>query len=159
MPTDRHDRLIQQHRQDPYRPRQSPPEPAACPDCRAVWRGGRWQWAEPPSDATPLVCPACQRTRDHHPAGMVTLEGTFVTRHAEELLNLVRNTADLEKRERPLNRIMDIESTLDRILVTTTDSHLPRRIGTAVQSAYDGVLSPPGGDGEALARVTWRRDD
>lgn len=159
MPTDRKDRLLQQQRQDAYRPRQRPAEPAVCPDCNAVWRGGRWQWAEAPPEAEAVVCPACRRLRDRLPGGMVTLEGSFLTRHADELLNLVRNTAALEERERPLNRLMEVERGYDRVVVTTTDGHLPRRIGAALQSAYDGVLSLPGGDGETLVRVIWRRDD
>jgi hypothetical protein len=34
------------HRHDPYKARHKLPEPAACPECGAVFHEGRGQWVE-----------------------------------------------------------------------------------------------------------------
>ena len=41
-----------------------------CPACNAVFKDGRWQWAESwPADAHKETCQACHRTKDNYPAG------------------------------------------------------------------------------------------
>src|SRR5689334_7175878 len=53
-------------------------EPAVCPICFTVFKEGRWQWsAWWPIDAHQHICQACHRTRDHYPAGIVTIRGSF----------------------------------------------------------------------------------
>jgi hypothetical protein len=142
---------------DPYATRQKYAEPTVCTDCGAVFRRGRWQWGEAPAAAQPALCPACHRVRDRLPAGTVTLEGPFVVEHRGDLLGLIRNQEKLEKGERPLHRIMAIDDAGDRIVVTTTDIHLPRRIGDALKSAHEGELDIRYGAGEYSVRVRWNR--
>jgi hypothetical protein len=57
-----------------------------------------------------------------------------------EILGLVRNIQELQNAEHPLSRIIDIAETPDRTVVTTTDIHLPRRIGHALEHAFKGKL-------------------
>jgi RecG-like helicase len=64
----------------------------------------------------------------------------------------------LEKAEHPLHRIMDIQETNDGFVVTTTDIHLPRRIGEALHRAYHGTLDFHYDDEAYLLRVNWTRD-
>ena len=45
------------------------------------------------------------------------------------------------------------------MLITTTDIHLPRRIGDAVHRAYADTLDYHYEDGEARLLVVWRRDE
>jgi hypothetical protein len=103
------------------------------------------------------LCPACQRIRDKLPAGEVTLEGTFVNAHRTELVQLVHNQAKHEREEHPMNRIMDLDEGADRVHVSTTDIHLPQRIGEALKRAYDGELEVHYGHDEYTVRVHWRR--
>lgn len=157
-PTQRRDRQIRERVHDPYKMRDKPQSPASCPDCGVVFADGRWQWSDtPPDNAISTLCPACQRVRDHQPAGYVTLSGTFYREHKEEMLNLVRNCETAAKGERPLNRIMAIDDEDDHTVITTTEIHLPRRIGNALRDAYGGDLDiqyTPEGDS---LRVTWER--
>ena len=78
-----------------------------CPDCKAVFRDGRWQWSHVPAPSGWLqqVCPACQRIRDHYPAGEVRITGEFARAHREELIAHIRNLEAKEKAEHPLNRL------------------------------------------------------
>jgi hypothetical protein len=57
-------------------------------------------------------------------------------------LSIWRNLEQAEKQEHPLNRIMTIErEEPDTLVITTTDVHLPRRIGTAIHHAFHGDLN------------------
>lgn len=144
-------------RHDPYLARHKVAEPAVCKDCGAVFHRGRWQWAVAPAGAQPVLCPACHRVRDRLPAGRLTLEGGFIAGHRAELLAIIRNQEKREKGEHPLHRIMALEDAADRIVVTTTDVHLPRQIGEALKGAHQGELDIRFGADEYSVQVDWKR--
>lgn len=152
-------RLLREEVHDPYHVRGKYREPSSCAGCGAVYQKGRWQWLEPaPGDAVEVTCPACRRIKDAYPAGEILVSGAFAAAHEDELLRLVRNTENAETVEHPLNRIMNISSSDDRITITTTDIHLPRRIGHALENAWGGELATHYDEGGWFARVTWRRE-
>lgn len=151
--------LIADDRHDPYRPRAKLAEPTVCSTCMAVHLGGRWQWtSEPLEGAHWGTCSACRRIADKYPAGELTLSGTFLGTHAQEIIRLARNIEALERHEHPLQRIMTIDDDGDRIVVTTTDVHLPRRIGHALEKAYKGKLDTHYDEAGYFVRMSWRRD-
>jgi hypothetical protein len=134
-------------------------DPSLCSDCGALYHNGRWQWPKTPhGPAETALCEACHRIRDANPAGFVSLRGGFMAAHKDEILGLVRNTEAAEKGEHPLHRIMAIEEQPDEIVVTTTDIHLPRRIGEALFHAYEGDLDFAYEDEAYYLRVTWTRN-
>jgi len=144
---------------DPYKRTKKLHEPTVCPQCGAVYHEGRWQWAERPAGAHEELCQACHRINDDFPAGMVTLSGDFTKLHRDEILHIVRRQEENEKPEHPFNRIMKISDEIGRIVVTTTDIHLPRRIGEALKSAFDGEFTFDYDQDGYFLRVEWRRDD
>jgi hypothetical protein len=132
-----------------------------CPSCGAVYHEGRWQWAKAPLTSAPHeeLCPACQRIDDNYPAGVVTLNDPKLADHKTEIMALVRNLEHAEKGEHPLNRIMAIEEQSEhQLVITTTDIHLPRRIGEAVERAFHGDLKVHYDEGNYFVRVDWRRN-
>jgi hypothetical protein len=143
---------------DPYRATKKIHEPTACPQCGAVFHSGHWQWTERPADAHEELCPACHRIRDEFPAGELTLSGQFVAQHRDDILHIVRRQEETEKAEHPLNRIMKIDDAEGAIVVTTTEIHLPRRIGEALKSAFDGELEFNYDEDGYFLRVGWHRD-
>jgi NMD protein affecting ribosome stability and mRNA decay len=153
----RHDRLIQEHEHDTYKLRGKLPEPTVCPQCGAVFHKGRWEWAARPADAHEETCPACHRIHDEFPAGYVHLAGGFFSAHADEVTQLVRNEAEREGQDHPLERVMAIKPEDGGQLVTTTSIHLARRLGEALHHAYQGELEFHYNEGEKLLRVHWRR--
>ena len=155
----RRDRLIKERVHDPYMARSKPVEPTLCPDCGVVFSGGRWQWQ---ADAGPHVneelCPACQRTQDKFPAGILTLRGDFFAQHRAEILSLVHNKVEEQKAQHPMKRLMAIEDQDDgSTVITFTDTHLPRGVGQAIESAYEGELEIQYTEEATTVRVYWQR--
>jgi len=153
----RREQLLQELVHDSYKSTRKLPEPTRCPDCGAVWHRGRWSWGAAPSGAHASRCPACHRIHDRFPAGYVTLKGEFFAAHRDEILARVRNCEQAEKQDHPLQRIMAIEPQDDGVLVTTTDSHLARRIGDALHDAWKGEFEYHYNREENLLRVSWAR--
>jgi len=155
----RHDRLIQERIHDPYKSKHKLPDHTVCPDCKAVFSAGRWQWLEkvkPSEDFS--KCPACSRIHEKVPAGMLTLSGEFFQDHRDEILNLLHNKVNAEKALHPLKRLMDLEEQADgSMLATFTDTHLPRDVGQALAHAYQGEIDIQYAQGEDLTRVKWSR--
>ena len=155
----RRDRLIQELVHDPYKSKRKLPEPTVCPRCGAVFRNGRWQWAKShPYGAHEATCQACNRTQDSYPAGIITLTGDFVLSHKSEILNMARHHEALEKELHPLHRIMKIDERPASVVISTTDIHLPRRIGEALKRAYKGALEMQYEEESYLLRVNYRRE-
>jgi hypothetical protein len=140
---------------DPYRWTRKPPEPAFCPQCGAVYQHGRWAWGHPPEGATELTCQACHRINDKYPAGVVSLAGPRLAGLKDQLLQLARHQEAAERQEHPLNRIMDVREAADSVVISTTDIHLPRRIGDAVHRAYHGELKAHFDESGYFVRVDW----
>jgi hypothetical protein len=152
-------RAQQDHILDPYQRQQKLHEPTVCPQCSAVYHEGRWRWAAPHADAHKELCPACRRSNDKLPAGVVTVRGKFGRDHRQEITGLARNLEQLEKSEHPMNRIINIEEDGDALIVNTSDIHLPRRIGEALQRAFDGTLDTHFDEDGYFVRVNWTRED
>jgi len=145
---------------DTYKLRKKLLEPTRCPSCGAIYHEGRWQWVREPltSAAHEEICSACHRIRDKYPAGIVTLRGPVAASHKAELLGLARNAEDAEKSEHCQNRILAIEESADDVIViTTTDIHLPRRIGEAVHRAFHGDLRVHYDEENYSVSVEWQR--
>jgi len=154
----RQDRRLREHVHDPYTTRRKLSEPTVCPDCGAVFHKGRWTWGEAPQNAEQERCQACHRIADNYPAGYLSLRGAFVFDHKDEILGLARNTEKLENGEHPLHRIMNIDVGDDEIEITTTDIHLPRRIGEALAHAFEGELDYHYEDEAYRIRIDWVRE-
>lgn len=154
----RHDELRPERVHDAYKSKEKLPEPTTCPDCGAVWQGGRWTWGAAGAQAHSTRCPACRRIHDRFPAGYVTISGAFYAKHRDEILNLVRNCERSEKAEHPLERIMAIEDEGDATVVTTTSAHVARRRADALHDAWKGALDLHYNKAQDLFRARWSRD-
>ena len=155
----RRDRLIHEMVHDPYKTKHKLVEPSVCPVCNAVFRHGRWQWAESwPMDARQETCQACHRVKDGYPEGVVRLSGLFALSHKAELIQIARHHEKKENTEHPLHRIMKIEEHPDSIVIKTTDIHLPQRIGEALRHAQHGKLNVHYDDEGYFIRVNWSRE-
>jgi NMD protein affecting ribosome stability and mRNA decay len=142
---------------DPYHSKRKIKGPAVCPDCGAVYLRGRWTWEPIPADAKDHVCPACHRVKDGVPAAFLTLRGDFQTSHKDEIMNLIHNYEERERKEHPLKRVMGSEEQTDGMVFTFTDAHLARGIGDALHHAYQGDIDYQYTKEDIMLRVTWTR--
>jgi len=145
---------------DPYQARLKLSSPTVCGDCGALYADGRWQWAQPvPPGAATATCPACLRIRDGQPAGYVSIDAALAGPHRDAIVAQVRNLEEREKREHPLQRIMAIEpddtsgAPAGALRITTTDPHLARGIGEALEHSLKAHADYAFAKGEHLLRV------
>lgn len=127
---------------------------SVCRRCGAAYLHGRWQHAMPAADAKEVTCPACRRIEDGFPAGYVSLHGERVSAERDALVRIARNVEAREQSEHPLQRLMAIGDDAEGLEITTTDVHLARAIGEAVQHAHGGRLTVRYGDDDTV-RVLW----
>ena len=152
------DRMRVKESKDPYRLTEKLPGGATCRRCEAMVQEGRWTWAAPAQGGVETLCPACRRIEEDYPAGYLELEGPFFVENREEIMNLVRNVAQAEKNERPMERIMFINrKDGGATLITTTGVHIARRLGESLKRSYQGDLKVDYKDGEKGVRVSWSR--
>ncbi len=102
-------RILDTSRHDPYQATGKYREPTHCAACGAVYRVGRWQWAERGASSAAGACPACRRIHDRLPAGRLTLEGPYVVEHDKEIVQIARHQAEQECAEHALHRIMNAD--------------------------------------------------
>lgn len=153
----RRDRMLQEHRHDTYRVFGKLKEPTVCSGCGALFHKGRWTWGAAPKGAATATCPACHRLHDKYPMGLVTIAGSFKETQHEQVMGVIHNAAAQEKKEHPLSRIMAFERRPEGLVISTTDTHLPRRIGEALKRAYRGELEFHYDQDEEFIRVNWTR--
>ncbi len=154
----RRDRNVQERRRDVEKSPGKLPEPTFCPQCGAVFHKGRWTWEKKPPKAHETLCPACRRVNDNLPAGYLILKGAYFRTHREEILNLARNEEAKEKAEHPLARIITIDEQGDDLVLSTTDTHLPRCIGEAPRHAHQGEFSIQHSKDEQFVRGIWSHE-
>ncbi len=159
--TDVYRKNTQPRIQTPYQERERAkyPDGTACPECGAVFVKGKWTWTKPPAgQGSSELCPACQQIKADYAGGILTLSGSFVAAHREDILNRVRNVENEEKKDHPLQRIMKIVDKGGEIEIRTTSEHLVARMGKALKSDFSGDLELAFVEDENFARAHWRRN-
>ncbi|HLD94261.1 MAG TPA: BCAM0308 family protein [Anaerolineales bacterium] len=153
----REDKMYSLGREDPYQSRKKMPDPARCPVCGAIFTKGRWTWKGANKGVHEELCPADQRIKDRVPAGVVNIKGAFFEAHADEIINLIKNQEKLEKERHPLERLMAIKRPGRSLRIETTGMHMARRLGDALEAAYQGNLDIEYLKGQYKVRVRWER--
>lgn len=151
-------RPLAPHRTDAYHQRAKTGGPTRCPDCGAVYLEGCWLWSAKTKAAHEQRCPACQRIHDHQPAGYLSLAGSFLAEHEADILALIARVEEAERKEHPLQRVMEVaKAPSGGMTVTTTDHHLARRLTEAMHRSFQGCAEYHYGPEENLLRATWTR--
>lgn len=148
-----------------YLPREGAHEPALCNVCESVYHHKRWYLKDDPiavelqKDLLPImVCPACRKTLDHFPGGVITLNGSFLADHKDQILHLIRNEERRAKEVNPLERVISIKDLGDSIEIHTTNEKFAQRVGKEIQRAFKGEVSYHWTHGDKFVRVEWHRE-
>ena len=136
---------------DSYLPR-GKLHPAVCTQCHATHWQGRWRWDPPPPDLVPVLCPACQRSRDGVAAHVIELSGALPPSW-NEVRGIVGNVERAETQQHPMERVMKIELRDDKVLVPVTGMHMARRIVAAIARRWRHHVRLTFTD--AVTRVEW----
>ncbi len=163
MSSSRKDRLIREKIHDPYHESRKYTDGAMCPGCRAIYQSGHWLWpkeeeAKNITSADQYLCPACRRIRDKYPAGVVVLEGQYLDRRKDEILNLIDRIVKEQGYKSPLRKVIDRDENKGRIVINLTDDHMARHLGEAIYRAHKGDLKIKYGEETRFVRVHWSRD-
>ena len=138
-----------------------------CKRCGFTYLAGRWcsnvklpgtarkiAGRQPPT----TVCPACRKSQDRLPGGVLKLTGGFIWQHEDEIINLIEHEASKAIEVNAIERVMSLESSDGEMQITTTNEKLAQRIGKALHKAYDGTIEYKWSEDTKLARVNWHRD-
>lgn len=129
-----------------------------CSKCGALHKNGTWSWEQLPNKIKEGICPACERIQKYQPAGFVTLTGNYLEKNKDHLITFIQSIATSELSEQPLERLMDITRNEKAIIITTTGVNLARRIGYALNLAFQGNLTSTS-NGEDHIDIVWHRDN
>jgi NMD protein affecting ribosome stability and mRNA decay len=150
---------------DPYIQAGGLPEPTLCTGCRAVYRRKRWYLDEEAyekfstdAEVARQLCPACRKIADGYAEGYVTLRGSYLWTHEEEIRNILRNEETKARAKNPLERIIRMERDGDALLIETTEEKLAEHLGRALNKSHQGELKVVWTDDHAICRVTWQRE-
>ena len=134
-------------------------EPLVCEQCKVVLENGRFVWtAREDLPPTHYLCPACVRTKAFRPGAVLELLGDFLKRHRTDILLLVSQTEEMEKKSHPLQRVISLEHSDLGVKMGTTYEHLSRKIAERVASACGGRLCFQERVGEQPLRISWSRE-
>jgi hypothetical protein len=151
---------------DPYAVRGAQAGPAVCKECYAIYEKKRWRFDQAAyaeliaqKRTKAVTCPACIKTRDRYPEGVLTLRWPGLPEHRRDILGLLRKEAARAKEVNPLERIMKIEDERKELRVFTTSNKLAQRMGREMERAYKGKTHYQWGHRDKLVRVYWEREE
>lgn len=137
-----------------------------CPRCGAVYDGHKWV-PEPDDELVKQVkkksakselCPGDLRLEKGQVEGVVTLKGSFMREHKEDILNLIGRVERNGRSRNVAARIYEMTEDDGGFSIETTDEHLAERIGKEVEKAFKGDLEIKWQEKDRFVRVTWQRD-
>jgi NMD protein affecting ribosome stability and mRNA decay len=149
---------------DAYRQKLGPTETAICKKCGMFYRDKRWTLDEEESlrlsgesAVTKVLCQACKRMADDNPAGIVTLSGSYLLEHENDILNMIKRTEARSRTKNPLGRIMEIKQEGNLLTISTTEDKLAQKLGREVYKAHKGELHYSWSHDLHFVRVNWKR--
>ena len=137
---------------------------AICKDCTAVYHNKKWfldpklyEQKKKLKDINWVTCPACKKTKENVPGGVLTLKGDFLQQHKQEIMNLIHNEDERSKKYNPLKRVMKINEKGNEVEILTTEGRLAQRMGSILFKAYSGEVEYKKHENAKFLRVEWRR--
>jgi len=154
----------QQTSPDPFMSEQSPKEPSLCTSCKTVYLHKQWSLdpaayrrLEANPDANWITCPACQKIAAGYPEGIVTLSGSYLWKHEDEIQRILNNEEQKALAKNPFERVIRRLREKDQLVIETTDKKLAEHLGRALHKAHQGELHISWTGAPNTCRVRWER--
>jgi len=137
-----------------------------CPRCGAVYDGHKWV-PEPDDELVKQVkkksakselCPGDLRLEKGQVEGVVTLKGSFMREHKDDILNLIGRVERNGRSRNVAARVYEMKEDDGEFSIETTDEHLAERIGKELEKAFKGDLEIKWQEKDRFVRVSWQRD-
>ena len=148
---------------NPYREATHHADHTLCAQCGAVVLNQRWvideeqrRLAAASGAARQVTCPACLKTREAVPQGIVTLRGGYWRKHRSDLTPLILHQEETIQ-DNPLEHISGLREEGDNLVIETTSEKHAQKLGRAIHKAHKGEIDYQWGDGHHLVRVYWER--
>jgi NMD protein affecting ribosome stability and mRNA decay len=146
---------------DPYMDKSIYKDPTICPTCGIVYHNKIWknaphlieEFKNKKKEIHKKDCPACRKIKDGYALGIVEIEGDFIDSKKEEVHNRIKHVAGEEFIHNPLERIIKVENTENRIVIYTTTEHLAKKIGKSLSKAFKTKVDIVFSDSDKLTRV------
>lgn len=140
---------------------------AICSVCGAIYSNDRWMKKRARASRAhfvtgePLretVCPSCKQVAERIVGGYLTIDGSFVNEHRNEMHDLIKNEVRRAQEDNPLSKLISRADTNGSIRIETTTEHLAQRLGRALEKAFHGEVTYDFSHENKVARVHWHRD-
>ena len=149
---------------DPFLPHEGTKEPSICTTCKAVFHRKRWthdsetyRKLELSPKTNKLTCPACQKVDAGYAEGIVTLRGSYLWEHEEEIRHILKNEENKAYAKNPLERIIRMTRQKDELVIETTEEKLAEHLGKVLHRAHQGELKISWAGNPDMCRVSWER--
>lgn len=149
---------------DPFVPGKGLKDPSLCKHCHNYFHDNRWsndtqayEQLKERTDVHWVVCPSCRKAREGVVEGVLTLRGSYLWKHENEIRRLLENEKDKMTARNPLERIVRMEREEDQLIVETTEKRLVEQLGRALQRAHRGEFDIQWSGCPEVCRVSWER--
>lgn len=140
---------------------------AYCGRCHAIYHPKHWHLDEAEfqrlrldPNVEEIVCPSCVAIEQQDFKGQVTLKGSTLAQHKEQILNTIYNEESHLRATNPHSRIGLIEEVGEELHVWTVTEFLAQRIAKELSKAFHGshaeITHLPR---EQFTRVMWWREE
>ena len=154
----------QQTNLDPFMPQEGMKEPSLCTSCKTVYQ--QKHWAIDPAEYGRLErdpktnwisCPACQKIAAGYPEGIVTLSGSYLWEHEEEIQQILKNEEHKALAKNPFERVIRKIRDNDKLVIETTEKKLAEHLGRVLHKSHQGKLNISWVGDPDICRVKWER--
>jgi NMD protein affecting ribosome stability and mRNA decay len=140
---------------------------AYCGRCHAIYHPKHWHLDEAEyqrlkldPNVDEIVCPSCVAIEQKDFKGQVTLKGSTLAQHREQILNTIYNEEAHLRTTNPHSRIGLIEEVGEEIHVWTVNEFLAERIAKELKKAFHGSHAEINHlNKEEFTRVLWWREE
>ena len=104
-----------------------------------------------------ISCPACQKIAAGYAEGIVTLSGSYLWKHEDEIKRILKNEEHKAIAKNPFERIIRRHQEDGKLVIETTEKKLAEHLGRVLHKSHQGELNISWSGDPDICRVSWER--